>query len=121
MWGQPPSAVQRSEASTRWASARKKVPKLFKFRLAQPEDLLSQSRSNHELRPILGEEDLPDSVPQAGLGARLHVRLVDDLRAVLHVDAHLRALILVNGMTHTQAAQRTLTLLCGSRNASQWQ
>jgi len=60
-------------------------------------------------------------VPLAGLRAGVHLWLFDDLRAMLHVDAHLRALILVNRMAHTQTAQPPLTLLCPSRHARQRQ
>ena len=60
-------------------------------------------------------------MPLAGLRAGVHLWLFDDLRAMLHVDAHLRALILVNRMAHAQAAQRALTLLRRSRHAGQWQ
>jgi len=85
------------------------------------QNLLSQVRTDHELSPILGEENLPDPVPQAGLRAGVHFRLFDDLRPMLHVDARMCALILVDRMAHAQTAQPALTLLCRSRNARQRQ
>ena len=85
------------------------------------QNLLSQARTDHELSPILGEENLPDPVPQAGLRTGVHLWLFDDLRPMLHVDARLCALILVDRMAHAQTAQPPLTLLYRSRNARQRQ
>jgi hypothetical protein len=85
------------------------------------EDLLGQSRRNSELSPILGEEDLTDSVSQAAFRAGIHFGLFDDLRAMLHVDTNLRALPLVHRMAHTQTAKCAFTLLRRSGNSSQWQ
>jgi len=73
------------------------------------------------MSPILREENLPDSMSHTAFRAGLHLRLFDDLRAMLHVDAHLGALTLVHRMAHAKTAQCPLTLLCGSRNSGQWQ
>jgi hypothetical protein len=59
------------------------------------QNLLRQAGTDHKLTSILGEENLPDSVPQAAFRAGLHLGLFDDLCAALHADARLRALILV--------------------------
>jgi hypothetical protein len=64
--------------------------------------LFRQGRCNHEPSPILGEENLPDTVPQAGFRACVHLRLFDDPGPMLHINARLCALILIHRMAHAQ-------------------
>src|SRR5215467_8796442 len=69
--------------------------------------LLPHSRSDHEACAIFRKENLLHALFQAVLGAGIHLGFFDDLRAMLHAYARLRALILVHRMAHAQAAQRT--------------
>jgi hypothetical protein len=95
MWEQPPSAVQQSEASAPWFGRKELAAPTRRNYSGFDRNLLSQARTDHKLSSILGEENLPDSMPQAAFRAGLHFGLFDDLCAALHVDARLRALILV--------------------------
>jgi hypothetical protein len=121
MWGQPPSAVQRSEASAGRLQPKNAPPLKNYFESDRRTNLFIYSRSNNEPSPILGEKDLPDSVLQAAFCAGIHLRLFDNLRAMLHVDTHLGALTLVHRMAHAKTAQCPLALLRGSRHSSHWQ
>jgi len=120
MWGQSPSAVHRSEASAARFQP-KNAPPLNYFESDRKTNLFIYSGSNNEPSPIFREKNLPDSVLQAALRAGIHFGLFDNLRAMLHVDARLSTLTLVNRMAHAKTAQCPLTLLCGSRHPSQRQ
>lgn len=91
------------------------------MRLNRAAGLPGRGGSDDKLSPILGEENLPDSLFHAALRTGIHVRLFDDLGPVLHFDAHLRALILVHRVTHAKTAQGTLTFGCRSGHAGQRQ
>lgn len=84
-------------------------------------DLFGRCGSDHKLSPILGEENLPDSLFHATLRTGIHLRLFDDFGPVLHFDAHLRTLILIDRVAHAEAAQGTLTFPGGSRHSSERQ
>lgn len=72
--------------------------------------------------PVRGKEDLRYALIEAGSSAAFHLRLFDDLGAVLHLDAGARALFFVGRVAHAQTAEPTWLIGCnGPRSSRQRQ